>query len=159
MIVSGPESIRLSQAQTHPTMRRNRSGASSRGRWYSARDRSLHSGCCDRGSFWVVPIWVQESPARFDRFAYHGVTGLAQLAPFRRAVAPEVLLGLEQAHHIGTAGHERKAQLRKIVLPAAGRWDTPSEIRAPDRKPDGHSRDRETWAGRITLSERCVTMR
>jgi hypothetical protein len=44
---------------------------------------------------------------------------MAQVAPLRGTIAAVVLLGIEKTDHVATARHERKAQLRKVVLPTA----------------------------------------
>ena len=67
----------------------------------------------------VVLVHVERAPTALHVFAVHEGAGLADIAPLKSAIAGKILLNLLQANAVAAARHQRKTQLRKIVLPAA----------------------------------------
>jgi len=66
---------------------------------------------------------VERAPAGLHALVLERPTRRAGIAPLGCAVLREIVLRVQQAHRVGRAGHQRKPQLREVVLPAADRAD------------------------------------
>jgi len=71
----------------------------------------------------VVASEIEGAPARLDALVLHRPSRRADVALLRRAVRHVVALRVEQADAVRRRGHQRKAQLREVVLPAADGTD------------------------------------